>query len=152
MLFVFSHAVSKTVMFMFKMALVLGFLFAAMSLLDLKSTKPLALQRVLGMRSVTGYRGSLLGVSCECTLDSREGVASLSLRGVPIGGRLAGTARFSSDGEAVILDEKLDRALARRLTKVESVCYGQSDDVVRVSLSLPIVGKRTITLYRDTSQ
>jgi len=67
------------------------------------------------------FRGSLLGVHADVSLDTDTQKASIDLRGIPLGGRLKGTARFSDgEGSDVVVDEPLKSALDRRLVSAGS--------------------------------
>lgn len=97
------------------------------------------------------YDGRMLGVSCHCTLNRAGRYATLELRGVPIGGRLAGTAWFMADGKSVQLDPELDRAVARRLITIYEANHRTRDDTIHVILRHPLLGRRRMVLHRTKS-
>jgi hypothetical protein len=103
----------------------------------------------------SSFEGRLLGVHAQVTLDRAARVAALNLYGIPLGGHLAGVARF--DGRvgdrdsfgSVVLDEPLARALRKRFVVVTNVhetrdCARGSELVVE--LRLPLVGTRRLRL------
>lgn len=94
------------------------------------------------------FRGSLLGVHADVSLDTDTQKASIDLRGIPLGGRLKGTARFSDgEGSDVVVDEPLKSALDRRLVRISSAAFDRVDGVVRVTIQLPfLLGKHTLEL------
>jgi hypothetical protein len=97
------------------------------------------------------YTGQILGVSCTCTLNRGGQYASLELWGLPIGGRLSGTAFFAKDGKTVVLESQLANAIARRGARVHEAHHEPSKDTVTVLLSIPLFGQRHIVLHRTQS-
>ena len=93
----------------------------------------------------TRYTGGLLGVRAEVSLNERRGVAALELRGAPVGGSLSGEARFDTRGR-VVLDRRLQTALARRFVHVLSVSHSPHGDALTIELRLPIFGARTLCM------
>lgn len=91
------------------------------------------------------YSGGLLGVHAQATL-LQDG-AALELRGVPLGGRVVGTASFDENG-AVRLDTTLERALALRRCRVDAVRFDGERDEVQVWLHVPVFGQRCAVLRR----
>lgn len=89
------------------------------------------------------FSGRLLGVSASAVLDETAGLARLELSGVPLGGRLRGTAWFGDEG--VVLDPQLRRSLGLRLVSVRRV--RMADRELLVTLGLPVLGTRTVTLH-----
>lgn len=92
------------------------------------------------------YVGGLLGVTVHLELHETRQRAELSLSGVPVGGRLAGSAAFAADGRTVIMDPELATALRRRLCSVVDVVLSPDGTTVRVRVALPLFGIRTVTL------
>ena len=76
------------------------------------------------------YGSTFLGVTCVCKLHRRASQASLTLSGLPIGGRLSGTASFDADGKTVVLDPELAKAMARRMVSVYEARHDPGDDTV----------------------
>ena len=89
------------------------------------------------------YTGSLLGVRARVELHEDDGFATLTLRGLPVGGTLTGQARFASDG-GVVVSDKLETALRRRYCSVEEV--NEEDGQLHVHLNLPVFGRRIMRL------
>lgn len=91
----------------------------------------------------------MLGVSASVQLFVTSRRAYISLRGLPVGGKLIGIARFAEDGMGVSLEPHLEKALNARMVAIMSA--GSSGDFskmwVRVSLPLGL-GRRKLTLYR----
>lgn len=82
----------------------------------------------------------------EVSLNERDGVAALELSGLPVGGRLAGTARFDASG-GVRMEPHMEAALARRFVRVVSVRRSR-EDVVEVVLRLPLLGLKRLGMSR----
>jgi hypothetical protein len=97
------------------------------------------------------YSGYMLGVSCDCTLYRNNRYASLTLSGIPIGGRLSGLAWFQNDRRTVVLDPELKQAVARRRTEIQQAYHNFNDDTLHIILKLPVFGTKSMILYRNTN-
>jgi hypothetical protein len=97
------------------------------------------------------FVGGILGVSAKVNLCVRNQVAAVELSGLPLGGTLAGTARFQ-DGEGspvVVVDEPLRSQLRRRFVRIVSARFDEKQDRVYVTVRLPLLlGTQTIPLGR----
>ena len=96
------------------------------------------------------YSGGVLGVAVQLQLYETRRYAELQLQGIPVGGRIEGTATFAADGRSVVMDKHLERALQVRLCAVRWVKLSGDKRSVTVALKLPLFGKRTVTLQQDT--
>lgn len=94
------------------------------------------------------YGATFLGVTCVCKLHRRASQASLTLSGLPIGGRLSGTASFEADGKTVVLDSELAKAVARRMVSVYEARHDAGDDTVTVLVRIPVFGLKRLVLRR----
>lgn len=95
------------------------------------------------------YEGTLLGVHAIVFLHKREERAVITLRGLPLGGSISGTAVFEDDGVSVKLDPHLRRALKRRHVQIEGAGALYNDSEVWVLVKLPLgLGRHTISLRR----
>lgn len=94
------------------------------------------------------YVGSVLGVDARITmLAGAQTDVHVDLRGVPLGGRLRGTARIDEQTGAVVLDEALDRALRFRRCTIDSVHPSSDYESITVKLRLPFFGRRTLVAF-----
>ena len=93
------------------------------------------------------FEGHLLGVSAKVQLFESEHYAHVVLQGLPVGGRLQGTAWFDEDG-SVTLDSLFERALRLRLCKIHDVFADADRQHVEVVVRLPVFGKRSLVLQR----
>jgi len=89
-----------------------------------------------------------MGVRVNLDLYANQGYATVQLRGVPVGGYLAGRATFAKDGVSVLVDEAFERALRMRLCSVKAVWISENKESIRVAVSLPLFGTRHVTLYQ----
>lgn len=98
------------------------------------------------------FTGGLLGVSASVELDMRTERATIRLSGIPLGGTLEGTARFSDgEGSSVEIEEPLKTALRRRLVSVVDARFDRDLNQVFVTVNLPfLLGRHTIRL--DSTQ
>lgn len=97
------------------------------------------------------YAGGMLGVSANVLLFVEEQRAVVRLRGVPIGGTIAGVAWFKSDGLGVELDSDLERALRRRCVLIASAGARKDLTSMWVKIRLPFgLGRHTLTLVQVT--
>jgi hypothetical protein len=93
-----------------------------------------------------------LGVDATVVLFEKRGQATIQLKGVPLGGRISGVARFEPDGVTVDLDSDLGRALARRHVKITRAGVYLDYSTVWVTVRLPLgVGERTVHLARTVT-
>ena len=107
---------------------------------------PRTIKTATSTTPTTPYVGGLLGVTVHLELHETRQRAELSLSGVPVGGRLAGSAAFAADGQTVIMDPALAAALRRRLCSVVAVALSSDGTEVRVRVRLPLFGTQTVTL------
>ena len=72
------------------------------------------------------FRGAFYGVSAIVALNRDAHTANVTLRGLPIGGTLTGTAWHPSgvDGGEIVLEERFAAALKQRLVTLEGVYRG----------------------------
>ena len=96
---------------------------------------------------MTTYAGRLMGVAAVVVLHEQAGYADLRLRGLPLGGSLRGRAHFDDSG-AVVLDDALERAMARRCCRVEDVETSGDARKLVITLRLPLFGRRVLPLTR----
>ena len=84
------------------------------------------------------------------TVDLYEtaGYAFVQLDGIALGGHLEGRAVFATDGESVVMDAGMERALRRRRCSVERVKASKDWSTVSVDVKLPLFGIRSVSLYR----
>ena len=109
----------------------------------------LNLQRIATER----FTGGLMGVSADVTLCMASKHAQVKLWGLPLGGALSGTARFSEgEGSSVQISEPLNSQLKRRFVKIVGARFDRAEDKVYVIVKLPLIlGTQRITLYRATT-
>ena len=100
------------------------------------------------------FVGGLLGVSAKVDLCLLKEYAFISISGIPIGGKISGTATFSNgEGSNVVINEPLKTSLSRRLVKIVDARFDRRADVVYVEVHLPfLIGKHTIKLERENSK
>lgn len=96
------------------------------------------------------FVGGLMGVSAEVMLDRVHNRATVSLAGVPVGGRVSGKAEFGVRGEEeIVVYEPLKSVLSRRLVKIVCARHDEATNRVFVTVKLPFVlGRHTIVLHR----
>ena len=95
------------------------------------------------------FRGALLGVSAEVVLFRAEQRATISLRGIPVGGYVQGEAEFGADENDVVIHEPLKGVLSRRFVKILNAHHDVGSDTVHVLARLPLaLGTHTIVLAR----
>jgi hypothetical protein len=96
------------------------------------------------------FVGGLMGVHADVTLCMDTKHAAIKLSGIPLGGTLEGTARFSDDeGSIVVVDEPLRTSLHRRFVNIVGVNFDRERDKVYVTVKLPfLLGTRTIMMGR----
>ena len=94
------------------------------------------------------YAGGVLGVAADVLLTRSPPRASITLRGVPVGGVLEGGASYDCDYR-VHLDDDLQRRLSRLRVRVLSVAPSVDWQRVFVVVQLPLfLGRHNITLWR----
>lgn len=94
------------------------------------------------------YAGGVLGVNADVTLYEHPPRASITLRGLPIGGTLHGGASYDPDYR-VHLDPDLQGKLRRLRVQVEAVAPSHDMQNVYVVVKLPFcLGRHNITLQR----
>ena len=100
------------------------------------------------------FMGGLMGVSADVTLCMTSQHAEIKLSGLPLGGTLSGTARFSEgEGSAVEVGEPLNSQLKRRFVKIVDARFDRAEDRVRVTVRLPLIlGTQVIVLYRAKAE
>jgi len=96
---------------------------------------------------VEKYEGYLLGVSASVELDRKLSVATIDLKGWPLGGHVHGHAAFSANNE-IVLDDEIQAVLNRRFVKITSVESDEQHTIVTVGFQAPVIGTRHITLHR----
>lgn len=93
------------------------------------------------------FEGGLLGVHARVELLVEEEKALIRLWGLPLGGTIEGKASFDK-AHNVIMDQHLETALRRRMVGVVAVEPHLDMQSLRVRMTLPIFGARTIKMYR----
>ena len=93
------------------------------------------------------FEGGMLGVHARVELLMEEQRAIIRLSGLPLGGTIAGEASFD-DERNVIMDERLQKSLRRRMVGVVAVEPHVDMQSLRVRVTLPVFGARTIKMYR----
>lgn len=95
------------------------------------------------------FEGGLFGVKAKVLLYPEQERALVQLKGIPIGGPIAGVAWFKPDGMAVELDPEFERLLRRRLVRIESAGAEEGYGAVWVRVRLPrVLGTHTMSLAR----
>ena len=96
------------------------------------------------------FVGGLMGVRADVLLCMETQHAKISLSGIPIGGKLMGTARFSDgEGTQVTIDEPLKGQLSRRFVSISTAEFDRDGDRVYVTVKLPfLIGSQRIVLGR----
>ena len=96
------------------------------------------------------FVGGLMGVHADVTLCMHTKHAAIKLSGIPLGGTLKGTARFSDgEGSSVVVDEPLQTSLRRRFVNIVGAKFDRERDRVYVTVKLPfLLGTQTIMLGR----
>ena len=100
-----------------------------------------------GCAAVLRYVGGVFGVRADVHLNLSNRVATVRLRGAPLGGRVQGNAHFDADG-GLVLSDGLSSALRRRAVRVEHAGVDADMRMCWVTAQLPIVGAVNITLDR----
>jgi len=101
------------------------------------------------------YAGGFFGVRARVELIREHNLAYIILEGVPLGGRVAGTARFAlgtTDG-SVDLSEGLARTVRRRGVQI----VGVEDDTaneneIYIKIKLPVVGVQCLKMTRTNEE
>jgi hypothetical protein len=98
--------------------------------------------------AATCYEGRVLGVHARVTAVQACSARSahIELEGIPLGGRIAGSAELFDDG-SLHLEQGLERALALRLCSVLGVDFDGDGKYIVVRLKLPLFGRRSVKLY-----
>lgn len=96
------------------------------------------------------FVGGLMGVHADVTLCLATKHAAIKLSGIPLGGTLQGTARFSDgEGSSVVVDEPLRSSLRRRFVNIVGAKFDRQRDRVYVTVQLPfLLGTQTIMMAR----
>ena len=102
------------------------------------------------VQSSQRFVGGLMGVRADVLLCEETQHAKISLSGLPIGGKLMGTARFSDgEGTQVTIDEPLKGQLSRRFVSISAAEFDRFNDRVYVTVKLPfLIGSQRIVLGR----
>ena len=113
------------------------------------STPPLALQQQPRDDAPHQYYGRLYGVTAIVALEPATRKAHVELRGVPLGGSIAGVGRLKN-GEAgeVELEEAFAAALARRRVSIQSAAFDRHAQTVTVHVTVPFFGAQRLSLRR----
>lgn len=101
------------------------------------------------------YAGGFFGVRARVELIREHSLAYIILEGVPLGGRVAGTARFApgkSNG-SVDLSDGLARTVRRRGVQIVGVDEVHEDSITKqcvicIRLKLPVVGVQCLKMTR----
>tara|TARA_Y100000748_G_scaffold141366_1_gene118540 strand:+ start:141 stop:521 length:381 start_codon:yes stop_codon:yes gene_type:complete len=118
---------------------------AQLQLLAALLQRPAVLAEI--MSRPIAFEGGMLGVHARVELLMEEHRALINLSGLPLGGTIAGEATFD-DEHNVVMDEQMDRALRRRLVAVVGVEPHVDFQSLRVRVTLPLLGAKTIKMYR----
>lgn len=99
---------------------------------------------------VERFVGGMMGVSADVSLCMATQHAEIRLSGIPLGGILEGTARFTEgEGSDVLVEEPLRTSLRRRFVKIVDAKFDRETDRVLVTIKLPLLlGTQTIVLTR----
>lgn len=79
-----------------------------------------------------------MGVRALVFVDRSLDRAFVSLSGIPLGGSVSGVAWFQEDGESVVVESELYKALGRRGVSIVSAGTKQDFSYVWVKIQLPI--------------
>ena len=97
------------------------------------------------------FAGSLYGVAASVELDLRTREARVELRGLPLGGRVAGVGWLKNvDGEAgeVELEEEFAAKLAWRRVSIQAAALDRASNTVTVHVTVPLLGAQQLELQR----
>jgi|TARA_B110001452_G_scaffold178009_1_gene149367 hypothetical protein len=97
------------------------------------------------------YRGSLYGVTATVALEMATREAHVELRGVPLGGTIAGIGWLKNiDGEVgeVELEEAFAAALAWRMVSIQAASLDRHANTVTVHVTVPLLGAQQLALKR----
>lgn len=101
------------------------------------------------------YAGGFFGVRARVELIREHNLAYIILEGIPLGGRVAGTARFAqgTSNGSVDLSEGLARTVRRRGVQIVGVDEVHEDAttkecVICIRLKLPVVGVQCLKMAR----
>lgn len=97
------------------------------------------------------YRGSLYGVTATVALELATREAHVELRGIPLGGTIAGVGWLKNiDGEAgeVELEEGFAAALAWRMVSIQAASLDRDANTVTVHITVPLLGAQRLALKR----
>ena len=91
-----------------------------------------------------------MGVRADVVLCMHTQHAKSELWGLPLGGKLSGTARFSTGGGSdVVIDEPLKEQLSQRFVSISAAQFDRANDRVYVTVRLPfMIGTQRIVLGR----
>ena len=98
---------------------------------------------------VEHFEGSFYGVSAKVSLNMRTRVARVSLKGVPLGGRISGTGwldDFYSEAGSVVLEPEFERRLNRRMVTIYRARLDRAKHTVTVGVKIPVLGKMDLVL------
>lgn len=100
------------------------------------------------------FRGSMYGVTATVALELASREAHVELRGLPLGGRIAGIGWLKNiDGEAgeVELEEEFAAALAWRMISIQAASLDRHANTVTVHVTVPLLGAQQLSLKRANS-
>ena len=100
------------------------------------------------------FSGSLFGVKASVALDVRTRRAYVELRGVPVGGSVAGVGwlkNIDSDDGEVELEKEFAAKLARRMVSIQSASLDREANTVTVRVTVPLFGAQALVLERVDS-
>lgn len=91
-----------------------------------------------------------MGVHADVTLCMDTKHAAIELSGIPLGGTLKGTARFSGgEGSSIVVDEPLRTSLRRRFVNIIGATFDRKRDRIYITVKLPfLLGTQTIMMGR----
>lgn len=97
------------------------------------------------------FRGSMYGVTASVALDLRTREAHVELRGIALGGSVAGVGWLKNiDGEEgdVELDDEFASKLAWRMVSIQTASLNRDTNSVTVHVTVPVLGAQTLELKR----
>ena len=100
------------------------------------------------------FRGSLYGVTATVALHLKSRRAEVELRGIPMGGSVAGVGwlkDLESEAGEVELEEVFAARLARRMVSIQSAALDREANSVTVNVTVPLFGEQSLELKRVNS-
>ena len=102
--------------------------------------------------AIENYKGSFYGVEASVELNMNTRVATVSLKGAVLGGKVEGKGWLNDSGKeegGVVLERQFEARLRRRFVKIEGAALDRTNRVVIVAAIIPIFGRVKIVLNQD---